>query len=249
MITKYTPDTWQSLQSNVGRILSECDFKVEVEKTVRTARGEVELDVYAEEIVKGRKYSIACECKHWKNRVPKTVIHSFRTVVAEIGANIGYIVSTKGFQSGSFSAAELTNLKLVTWPEFQTAFEESWYESYLTVQVDEKLDPLFEYAAPFVADWFPALPKPDKKAYMNLKSKYDLFGMIMQSFGPYRKLLRKEPVPTLPLIQRLTPDKILDTIPREILEETAYREFLEAALRHGQNGIDKFEAIRNRNKS
>lgn len=76
MITTSTPDAWKNLQSEVAQILNECGFTVEVEKKIRTARGVVEIDVYAEETIRGRKYSIACECKHWKSRVPQSVAYS-----------------------------------------------------------------------------------------------------------------------------------------------------------------------------
>ena len=119
MITRKAPESWQALQTEVGRILSECGFAIEVEKKIHSARGAVEVDVYAEETVRGRKYTIACECKHWRSRIPQAVVHGFRTVVQEIGANIGYIISMEGFQSGAVAAGDLTNLKLVTWQEFQ----------------------------------------------------------------------------------------------------------------------------------
>jgi hypothetical protein len=111
------------------------------------------------------------------------------------------------------------------------------------------LDQLIEYAEPFVAEWFPALPEVGKKQYLALKSKYDLFGMLMLSFGPYGLITQKGGIPTLPLIKRLTPDPLLKTIPKEILEETAYREFLEACLKHGQGAIEEFSEIRDRNIS
>ena len=94
------PDSWQALQTEVGRILSECGFAVEVEKKIQSARGIVELDVYAEETVRGRKYAIACECKCWKSRIPQTVVHGFRTVVQEIRANIGLSSPWKAFNPG-----------------------------------------------------------------------------------------------------------------------------------------------------
>ncbi|WP_369857685.1 hypothetical protein [Candidatus Thalassolituus haligoni] len=50
-----------------GRTSAEqCGFNVELEKKIETVRGDVELDVYAEEVIKGRKYSIAVECKNWR---------------------------------------------------------------------------------------------------------------------------------------------------------------------------------------
>jgi hypothetical protein len=58
MITTEMPDDWRALQNQVAIILRECGFTVEVEKTLDSARGHVELDVYAEEMVKQRKYIV-----------------------------------------------------------------------------------------------------------------------------------------------------------------------------------------------
>lgn len=246
MITRNTPDTWQPLQTEVGRILEECGFAVEVEKKIQSARGVVALDVYAEETVRGRKYAIACECKHWKSRIPQTVVHGFRTVVQEIGANIGYIVSMEGFQSGAGAASGLTNLKLVTWQEFQEIFEESWFEGFFTKQVDGKLDGLMTYAEPFLPAWFERMSDKDKAKYYSLKEKYDLFGIIMQSLGPYSRMFRNEPIPTLPLRVRLKPDPILSTIPDHILDETAYRELFDASVAYGETALAEFRVLRDR---
>ncbi len=246
MITRHIPDNWQALQIEVGRILSECGFSVEVERKVQSARGAVEIDVYAEETVRGRRYAIACECKHWKSRIPQAVVHGFRTVVQEIGANIGYIVSMEGFQSGAIAASDLTNIKLVTWQEFQDIFEESWFEEYFTKEIDDKLDGLMTYAEPFLPAWFDKMTEEDKATYLALKEKHDLFGVVMQSLGPYSRLLRKAPIPTLPLRARLTPDPILSTIPDYILDETAYRELLEASIIHGEAALGEFRALRDK---
>jgi restriction system protein len=246
MITSNAPETWQSLQTEVGRILEECGFGVEVEKKIPSARGVVELDVYAEETVRGRTYAIACECKHWKSRIPQTVVHGFRTVVQEIGANIGYIVSMEGFQSGAFAASDLTNLKLVTWQEFQDIFEESWFEEFFTKKIDEKLDDLMTYAEPFLPAWFDRMSDEDKAKYYSLKEKYDLFGIIIQSLGPYSRAFRKDPIPTLPLRARLKPDPILSTIPSHILDETAYRDLLEASVAYGEAALAEFRVLRDK---
>lgn len=246
MINRNFPDSWQALQTEVGRILSECGFAVEVEKKIQSARGIVELDVYAEETVRGRKYAIACECKCWKSRIPQTVVHGFRTVVQEIGANIGYIVSMEGFQSGAVTASDLTNLKLVTWQDFQDIFEESWLEEFFTKQIDEKLSGLMTYSEPLLPVWFEKMTKEDKAKYFALKDEHDLFGVVMQSLGPYSRMFRKEPIPPLPLRARLKPDPILSTIPDYILDETAYRELLDASIAHGEAALAEFRILRDK---
>jgi restriction system protein len=84
VITTKLPQSWRELQEEAARILRECGFSVEVERVMPNARGSVEIDVYAEETVDGRRYVILCECKHWRARIPQTVIHAFRTVMADV---------------------------------------------------------------------------------------------------------------------------------------------------------------------
>jgi hypothetical protein len=141
MITKKIPDNWRDLQSKVAEILERCGFKVEIEKRIITVRGTVEIDVYAEEIINGRKNVIICECKNWKQNIPQNVIHGFRTIASDIGCNTGYIITTSDFQSGSKKANEFTNIELLTWEEFQNFFFESWYSNYFY----EKLRSIIEF--------------------------------------------------------------------------------------------------------
>jgi restriction system protein len=248
MITNIIPNSWQKLQNQTARILEECGFSVEVEKTIETVRGAVEIDVYAEEIIKGRKYIILCECKNWKSRVPQNVIHGFRTVVSDIGANVGYIISSNGFQSGSFSAAELTNIELTDWFEFQNAFEGTWYDEYFSPKIAEDLDPLLTYSEPILPRWFDNLPDKDKKEFFSLKSEYDKLGWLIMSFTPYVRMIDKTPYPTLPVRGRLaTRPEVPVTIPDDILDCESYREFYERCMEVGHLAIKKFRAIRDRN--
>jgi len=250
MITSTTPDTWQALQDEVALILKECGFTVELEKTIETVRGTVEVDVYAEEYVKGRKYSILCECKHWKSAIPQTVIHSFRTVVSDIGAHVGYIISLNGFQSGSIKASELTNLKLLTWKEFQNEFEESWYDEYFAPTVAKNLNTLIRYNEPFyVPKWFVSLPEEEKNRFRALLDKYEEFGVLIEAFTPIFRMIYKRSLPTLPVAERIPGDSsIFKNVPEEILKEEGYREFLNAASCFGEQVIKQFREIRDRNK-
>ena len=248
MITSSIPKNWKSLQNEVGRILEECGFSVEVEKKVNTARGEAELDVYAEEIVQGRKYSIICECKHWNSNIPQTIIHSFRSVIHDTGANVGYIIAIKGFQSGSFKSADYTNIELVTWEQFQKAFCDSWLEQYLSPVITKELDPILGYTEPLVQRWMCKIPDHEVKIVKALREKYFAFGVLVMEFTTYSTFLRSKGFPTLPLsesLPNLTENE--GEIPKEILEATGYREFLQESLRFGKQGIREFKEVRDRN--
>jgi len=247
MISSKSPDSWQGLQIEVARILKECGFTVEIEKMLETVRGDVEVDVYAEEIIKGRKNIIICECKHWKNKVPKNVIHGFRTILGDIGANTGYIVSTQGFQSGAFKASELTNVNLVTWNEFQNTFEETWFEQYLVNEVVDRLDPLLTYSEPLLPRWYSKMTEDDKNKYNSLKEKYDEFGWLIMLFTPYVRMLRELPIPMLPIREQLTKKSVLEVkIPDNIATATGYREFLDLATEYGVNAIVEYRTLRDK---
>jgi len=248
MITSATPTDWRDLQDQVAGILSECGFTVEVEKTVLTARGEVEIDVFAEEDVKGRHYTILCECKHWKSRVPKSVIHGFRTVISDIGANRGYIISSSGFQAGAACASEFTNLDLVTWTEFQEQFQETWLENYFSPTIMERLDRLMGFTEPLVQRWMCEIPDDEVEVVKSLRSKYIGLAVLVMTFTTYSSFLRKEGFPSLPLRKRLTERYDGDIqVPDAVLDANGYREFFEAALSYGEKGIEEFQAVRERN--
>ena len=120
------PKDWRELQSLVALLFTGMGCTAEVEKSVHAARGFAELDVVATDMVSGHKITYVCECKLWGKPVSQHVVHGFRSVVADIGADIGIIISAKGFQRGAVAAATLTNIRLLTWGECQRTFEDRW---------------------------------------------------------------------------------------------------------------------------
>lgn len=243
MITEKAPDNWKDLQTQVAVILNECGFDAETEITVNTPRGDVEIDVLASETVEGRKYKIVCECKYWKSNIPQHVIHSFRTVTSETGANIGYIISKKGYQKGAFEAAKNTNLELITWEEFQDVFEQSWLKNYLSPTIIKALDPLLTYTEPLFPPWVAELSQENKEKYYNLYEQHVAFGMIVMSFAPYSRAILDRGFLELPLKNLPKADETKH-IPPEIMEAVGYREFLELSISHGEKVIEEFRAIR-----
>lgn len=246
MITTLIPATWEDLQNQCARILTECGFKTETEKVVRLVRGAKEIDVHAEESVQGRLNRIFCECKHWKTRVPQDVIHGFRTVLADGGANAGYIISMAGFQSGSIDAADLTTVNLVTWPEFQAAFEETWLQNFFIPQVTERLDPLMTFTEPLRPDWFSKLPDNDKDAFVELQNEHFALAMLAMQFSRYVRIMGQVQ-PKLPLSSPHVHDDMLRRLPEDVRQAEGYRELLEAMLTVGEQAIAEFRAIRDRN--
>src|SRR5262245_28892942 len=111
MIESPLPSTWRGLQDGVCRIFTEIGLRAEQDKQITTPRGTVALDVFAVDEKSVDQVSYVVECKNWTQAIPQTVIHAFTTVMHEVGANIGYIVSREGLQSGAESYTQSTNIR------------------------------------------------------------------------------------------------------------------------------------------
>ncbi len=120
------PATWRDLQDYVARTFVEIGCDVQIESVVRLPRGTVSVDVLAHDLHTSPSALYVCEYKLWARRPPKSVVHAFRTVVAELGANVGFLISKRGFQSGAREAAAYTNVRLLTWREFESSMFDRW---------------------------------------------------------------------------------------------------------------------------
>ena len=105
--------------------------------SLRLPRGSVDVDMLADETVNGIVHRTICECKNWRTNVPKKVVHAFRTVIHETGANRGYVISRVGFQTGAIEAAVATNIQLVTFVEFQQIYFDKWINRRIRAIEDE----------------------------------------------------------------------------------------------------------------
>jgi len=220
-------------------MLAQSGFSVQVEKVIQTVRGSAEIDVFGQEAVDGRTYTVLCECKNWAARVPQNMIHGFRTVIADAGANLGYIISTSGFQSGALTAAELTNVRLVTWPEFQAEFEQSWITHHFRRSLDSRLDTLWRYTEPIPPyRLLDRLDENAQRAFVGLRETHQPFwSALFTTFSPFLRM----PIPNLPL--RAHFQNAGDSIPAPVLDALGYQDLLEAVLDYGEATLAQFRAV------
>lgn len=129
MIFNSEPQDWKELQAYVGQMFEECGFETEISTVVDLARGKKEIDVYARDTSSEYQPTILIECKFWNKAVSQETIHSFRTVLTDFGATLGFIVSKNGFQAGCFEAAEKTNVRLVSLGELENEYYPKWKQA------------------------------------------------------------------------------------------------------------------------
>jgi hypothetical protein len=110
----------------VGQLFAETGCDVRIAVTIETVRGHKEIDVHVQDddIVPPALY--LCECKYWKRAVPQEIVHSFRTVLDDVGAHRGFIISVAGFQQGAYEASKNTNIDLLSFAELQRIFFDRW---------------------------------------------------------------------------------------------------------------------------
>ena len=230
MITEKRPDSWQQLQEWTAQILRECGWSAQTEVKVHTVRSKVKVDVFAIETVQGREYKTLIECKNWTTRVHQNVVHGFRTVMTDAGANTGYIISRMGFQAGAYEAAENTNVKLLSWEEFQEVFVDQWYWTFFTQQAHDILDPLCFYLEPLPAmiHWDHYLDEGEIARLKEMYRQHFSLGALIMAVQPFMAMLpgRKDRI-RLPLGDRA---KDYGNLPHPVASCTGYREFFVALM-------------------
>ncbi len=246
MINESIPKSWRALQSEVAQILSECGLKTQIEKEINTARGKIKVDIYVKDDTQTPPIIYLCECKYWERNVPQNIIHSFRSVVENYGANWGLIISKKGFQKGSYDAATYTNMKLLNWQQFQLLFVNRWYKEYLAKIIEKETSPLLDYAEPFnsrIIQKASSLSAEKIKIFYELKEKYQ-FLAILAMYLPHWLDIKKR-LPKIPLLKE---KKLLETNLKteffdDILRANSLRSLLESIVKHSREAIAEFDNI------
>lgn len=105
---------WREYQEEVAAFFRRQGCNAEVEKIVQGVRAKHEVDVYVTFHRSGIECTWVVECKLWKSKVPKEKVMALKSIVDDIGADRGIIVSERGFQSGALDAVRDSNITLVT---------------------------------------------------------------------------------------------------------------------------------------
>lgn len=69
-----------------------------------------------------------CECKLWKNPIPKEKVLTLYEITQDVGADRGFLFSESGFQSGAIRATKNTNITLSSLDELKDWITEDLQE-------------------------------------------------------------------------------------------------------------------------
>ena len=186
MIDDPYPMKWQDLQQGVRRIFRNVGLSAEVEVDLITPRGSVNVDVLAVDERSLDKIKYIVECKNWSSSVPQSVVHSFTTVMQETGANVGFIISKNGLQSGAKEYTQNTNIIGLTYLEFQQRYFEAWWKRYFCPRIGDAADRVLQYTEEFNGfrdKEYNKLPKDKKEIFDRLRSQYTVHSMTLSMFN------------------------------------------------------------------
>lgn len=241
MLISSPPTDWKALQAEVARILSECGMETEVEHPLPLVRGQADIDVYAVDRDNQPPIIYACECKHWASAVPQTIVHAFRQVVTDAGANCGLLIAKSGFQSGAYEAADKSNVKLLTWEQFNSIFAERWVDNHLRPTLESINEPLVDYTEEMNTKVIRhTMPFDDSRRtqFAGLRERHGALAFfsltIYRLWGAPHSL-------ALPL--RVSSPHLAKALPAEVVDEKMLRPLLERLIKHIESALEEFDTF------
>ncbi|WP_049723747.1 restriction endonuclease [Gilvimarinus polysaccharolyticus] len=106
--------SWKEYQIQASEFFNRLGFHTEVEAKVSGVRGFHEIDVLVTGDLHGISVKRVIECKNWKHNIPKEKVMALYSIVQDVGADRGFLLSEIGFQSGAIRAAKNSNLTLTS---------------------------------------------------------------------------------------------------------------------------------------
>lgn len=123
---------WKQYQEDTAAFFSKLGLNTSIEETVEGARSKHDIDVFVTGNVYGIAFKWIVECKAWKNNIPKEKVMALTSIVQDVGADRGFLLSEVGFQSGAIRAVKDTNITLTSIGDLEAIVKEDLAEVTLS---------------------------------------------------------------------------------------------------------------------
>jgi len=120
---------WREYQTETEEFFRSLGFVATVESPVPGIRSKHRIDVWVEGDIQGIHFKWVVECKCWKTNVPKEKVMALMSIVQDLGADRGFLLSEVGFQSGAIHAAEHTNITLTSLADLRSELDNRPWET------------------------------------------------------------------------------------------------------------------------
>lgn len=203
---------WRQYQEQTAVFFRRLGCEADVEAKVPGARAEHKIDVWVRFKKFGLEIKWVIECKHWNSAVTKEKVLVLRSVVEDVGADKGILISVAGYQSGAVRASEKTNITLTDLDGLKETAKEYLLSSLLhkieTRAIELKYSLLELYGSEQTSpNSWTSRPLPGIDGSIVCKT---IGGLALLEFGFDRVRLMKPPYPV----------KFDDTVQRKVIVET-----------------------------
>lgn len=188
---------WRRYQEETAEFFRSLGCEADVEAKVPGARAEHRIDVWVRFKKFGLETKWVVECKYWNSSVTKEKVLVLRSVVEDVGADRGILISAAGYQSGAVRAAEKTNITLTDLEGLKETAQEDLLASVLhrietrAIELKYALHNLFSSEQTSPHSWSSRpLPGVDGNTVGRAIGK-----LAVLEFGFERVRLRKPPYP------------------------------------------------------
>lgn len=112
---------WREYQETTAAFFRSLGLEARTNAKLTGARTTHDVDVVVKSQHVGFEITWVVECKFWHTSVSKLHVLGLRTIVSDLGADRGILLSETGFQSGAIEAAQLTNVQVTSLRELKGA--------------------------------------------------------------------------------------------------------------------------------
>ncbi|WP_455888105.1 restriction endonuclease [Pseudomonas rustica] len=110
---------WYVFQEAIAEHFRSLGAVASTNVTIEGVRTKHEVDVLVLTKFLGSDIKWIVEAKAWNSKVPKEKVFALRTIVEDVGADKGFLISHKGFQSGAIESATKSNIELLTFEDLK----------------------------------------------------------------------------------------------------------------------------------
>lgn len=141
---------WRVYQEATAEVFRRLGCNALVDYRAKGVRATHDIDVYATFLRSGILCTWVIECKLWKTRVPKEKVLALKSIIDDLGADRGIMVSEVGFQPGAQDAARGSNITLVTsLDDFAKTARAATSEASLTLDSSDDGAPIYKFPSRF----------------------------------------------------------------------------------------------------
>lgn len=148
MVSYNSIKDWRDLEERVLEIFLSLGYNAKKNAKIEGTKAIHEVDIWAFIQYGGLLYRVVVECKFWNTNVNKAQVGNILTIVTDIGAEKGVIISKVGFQKGAKDLVRNSNIELYTFEQFLEKTEEAtdkWFRYRIFDLINSLRTPFYKF--------------------------------------------------------------------------------------------------------